>query len=249
MQTLRTIPGLESVVAASLGRLNEIVQQQRFQKDARLVTPTSHPYLHTLYAALCTRLDVQEPWPNLYLGALSGVNAAAMGSNTPFLLLSSDALRLMTTDALQVILAHELGHILSGHVRLKTLALTLGAGGGLLLGGPVSFAFSGALGLAMLEWDRCSELSADRCSALALGDAAPVIRTLQRFSDPPPLAPWTRLPKGWQAPVQTAANAAREALARHPPPSTRVTELRAWADSPAFATLLRGDYPRREAPR
>ena len=49
-------------------------------------------------------------------------NAGAYGIDDPFIVIHSSALELLDTDEQRVLLAHELGHVISGHSLYRTIA-------------------------------------------------------------------------------------------------------------------------------
>ena len=53
------------------------------------------------------------------------VNAVAVGFDKPFIVVNSAAIDLLDRDERRVLLAHELGHIMSGHATYTTLALII----------------------------------------------------------------------------------------------------------------------------
>jgi len=100
-------------------------------------------------------------------------NAFTFGSEEhAFLVVDSSVLRLLTARELAALIAHELGHVKSGHMLYHTLAEVLGGGisvSASFLGlGIVSF----PVRLALLSWHRESEVTADRASLLAVNDVS-----------------------------------------------------------------------------
>jgi Zn-dependent protease with chaperone function len=60
--------------------------------------------------------------PQLYVTQTPMLNAGAVGFGDPFVVINSAELEHLTRDELRVLLAHELGHIMSGHVTYRTIA-------------------------------------------------------------------------------------------------------------------------------
>jgi len=98
-------------------------------------------------------------------------NAFTFGSEErAFVVLNSGTMNLLTKRELTALLAHELGHVKSGHMLYHTVAE--------LLGGGIEFSAS-FLGLslvtfpvrlALMSWHRESEVTADRASLLVVND-------------------------------------------------------------------------------
>jgi len=88
----------------------------------------------------------------------------------PMLVMSSSMLEIMDERELEAIIAHELGHVKSGHLIYHTLAELL------VQGASFSFSLMGLnavtepLRLLLLAWHRDSEISADRASILVTND-------------------------------------------------------------------------------
>lgn len=134
-------------------------------------TADTFPEVHERLQLAVDTLDVSKA-PELYLGNLGSINAFTAGVEHPLIMVSSEAADLLTPDELLFVLAHELGHIKSGHVLyyqiaefLPVIACIVGSatfGVGELL--------SAGLQVALLRWKRMSEFSADRAGLLACQD-------------------------------------------------------------------------------
>ena len=60
--------------------------------------------------------------PELYVSQTPVFNAGAYGVDDPFIVVHSAALELLDDDELRVLLAHEMGHVVSGHALYRTIA-------------------------------------------------------------------------------------------------------------------------------
>src|SRR5947209_8806244 len=112
---------------------------------------------------------------DLYVTSALYYNALTIGASKPMIVFGSNLLDKLGPGEQRVILAHELGHILSDHVLYTTaLSILLAAGSSLpLLGLPLR-----AVKAVLLEWQRAAELSCDRAATLAVRDPRIVCRTL-----------------------------------------------------------------------
>ncbi|MEC8423317.1 MAG: M48 family metallopeptidase [Myxococcota bacterium] len=246
LEALRSVPGFDRVVASTLGRLNEWTMRKRMLGDAVEVTPDAHPRIWQTYQDVLWALDAPETWP-LYTRPMGGMNAAAVGMDEPFIVIASEGEARLSRDDLKVVLAHEVAHILSGHILYKSMLRAAIALGWAAVAVPASLAVAGGVYLALTEWDRKSELSADRASALVMGGAEPVVATLRKVAAAHDSA-WiheTPLPPGIDAAVRRALQGVGRAVSRHPPASRRITALRDWVAGEEWAALRRGEYPRR----
>ena len=240
------------VISKTLGRLNEANMKRRMTRGHPPATTKSHPRIVALYHDVLDTFDVEERWP-LYVVPMGGVNAGAVGMESPFVILSEEASRLSDND-IRVIIAHEIGHVLSGHVLYRTMMRLL-----------LNFtwvAFSGTIGLpvvlgalmATIEWERKSELSADRASALAMGGSREVRSVLERLNTGHDAAMADHVEKlkkhlseETREKMKSGLEALEKIISKHPPIEDRIAAVEAWAESPEFTEALAGEYPRRGA--
>lgn len=169
LQALRAIPGVDEVIRKVLAILGgERGIRLLFQANAVRVGPAQFPRLWLMHLENCTTFG-WEKIPEVYVTQTPIFNAGAYGIDDPFIVLHSAALEILDEDEIRTLLAHELGHVMSGHALYRTIAaiLALVSLGALpMLAGiallPVKLAF--------LEWSRKSELSADRAGLLGCQD-------------------------------------------------------------------------------
>jgi Zn-dependent protease with chaperone function len=210
----------------------------------------------TLYATLkesCERLDLSS-LPELYVRLDPSPDARTLGVEKPFIVLSSGALELWNEEELSCVLAHEIGHILSGHAVYKTMLALLIKASSLIVGSlPLGGAALSAASAALKEWDRKSELSADRASLLVVQDAPLIFRTLMKSAAGPRIAQMDVNEFFRQARDYETASGGLDSVFKlldvlgesHPFPITRITALQEWEKSPSYAAILSGEYPRR----
>jgi Zn-dependent protease with chaperone function len=164
LQTLRSIPGFDEIVRKVMGLIGERGVRLFFTADAVRVGARQRPRLDALYTEVLETLDWPER-PELFVSQTPFVNAMAVGFQRPFIVLNSGALGILDREEQRVLIGHELGHIMSGHATYTTIALILLNAGFTAIPGlglitlPVQ--------LALLEWYRKAELSADRAGLLA----------------------------------------------------------------------------------
>lgn len=150
-------------------------------------TPDSMSDLYEWLVTARERLDVPM-LPDLYVAGSGELNAITAGVDHPLILLYSGAVEQLTPDELQFVIAHELGHIKSGHVLYYQIAEFLpviaGVIGTITLG--LGDLLSTGLQVALLHWKRMSEFTADRAGLLACQDADVAMRTLMKLAGLPP---------------------------------------------------------------
>src|SRR5919106_1153313 len=125
LQALRAVPGVNEVIRKVLALLGgERGVRLLFQGNAIRIGPAQFPRLWHLHTEVTTTFD----WPHvpeLYVSQTPFFNAGAYGLDKPFIVIHSAAVELLDDDELRVLLAHELGHVLSGHALYRTIAAIL----------------------------------------------------------------------------------------------------------------------------
>jgi Zn-dependent protease with chaperone function len=201
---------------------------------------------------VCTTLDWPER-PELYVTQGPEVNAWAIGFEKPFIVVSSGALELLSDDdERRFLLAHELGHVMSGHMLYRTVALVLLAVGSVALF-PVGLAIL-PFQLALLEWHRKSELSTDRAALLAVQDVVVAQRAFMRlaggrdFGDSTNVEEFMRQASayevggdGWDRMFRLLNSVFRQ----HPFHTVRAGELERWRSGGEYDAIVLGNYVRR----
>ena len=85
------------------------------------VGPTQFPLLWGMHVENCATFG-WERIPELYVMQTPIFNAGAYGIDDPFIVIHSSAFELLDQDEQRVLLAHELGHVISGHALYRTMA-------------------------------------------------------------------------------------------------------------------------------
>ena len=122
LQALRVIPGVDQIVRKILGMLGgERGIRLLFQGNAVRCGPTQFPRLWAMHLENCTTFG-WEKIPELYVTQTPVFNAGAYGVDDPFIVIHSSAFELLDEDEQRGLLAHELGHVISGHALYTTIA-------------------------------------------------------------------------------------------------------------------------------
>jgi Zn-dependent protease with chaperone function len=198
-------------------------------------------------------LDMEKV-PELFISQDPVVNAMALGTNTPFIVLNSGLVDLLDAEELRAVIGHELGHILSGHSVYRTMLYNL-----IMLAQRIAWMPIGYLGLRAIiwgleEWYRKSELSCDRAGLLASQDADAARRVLMKLAGGARLSELNPDAFMQQAHDYDAVPDVRDGLLKilqlqgntHPFAVVRFAELNRWVASGEYERILAGDYPRRE---
>jgi len=256
LQALRTVPGVDEVIRRVLALLGgERGIRLLFQGNAVRVGPAQFPTLWHLHTEVCTTLDWPDV-PELYVSQTPFFNAGAYGMDRPFIVIHSAAIELLDADELRVLLAHELGHVMSGHALYRTIAAVLAL---ISLGALPILAGLAVLPvrLAFLEWSRKSELSADRAGLLGGQDIVVAQRVDMKMAG-------GGRGEGFagQMNVEAFMQQAHEYVSSgegldvvykvlstlaltHPMHTVRAAELQRWVAAGEYDRIVRGEYVRR----
>jgi Zn-dependent protease with chaperone function len=250
LNTLRMLPAFDQVLKAVFGFFGEKPVRLAFQANAVRVSPTQFGRIHGLYQDVARTLDAPEPYP-VFVAQTPIVNAGAYGMERPFILLNSGAVGLLDDEELAYVLGHELGHIMSGHVLYTTMMVILYQLAE--RGFPIVGLAARAVLLALMEWYRKAELSADRAGALSVQKPDVGMRTMLKLAGGGNRGE-TNLPEFIRQAdeYRESGDVADQVFkvlnvlgARHPFPVIRVAELRDWYESGDYDRILRGEYRRR----
>jgi hypothetical protein len=209
--------------------------------------------LDALLDDVATTLDVPVR-PELYVYNDPRPNAATLGVDKPFIVVSSGLYELTDTEERLFLLGHEVGHAMSGHALYQSMLRHL-----LNLLGVFSWVPAGGLGLraiiaALREWQRKAELSGDRAGLLAVQDFAPALRVHMKLAGGAHLDRIDTEAFLEQAADYESTGDLRDGVLKllnteketHPFAVVRAAELKRWSESDEYARMLAGVYPRRE---
>ncbi|GAK59969.1 predicted protease [Candidatus Vecturithrix granuli] len=183
MESIKKIPGVDSVLKTLIKESYERANRLFHKANTVAVTPKQLPHLYQLFLQAAYSLAI-ENIPDLYVLQSPIVTAYTTGVEKPFVVVTSGLLDLMTDDELVYVLGHELGHWQANHVLYK-MASRLFSGAASALA-EVTFGLgrflTTPLQLALLQWDRCSELTADRAGLLAVRKVDVAICALMKLA-------------------------------------------------------------------
>lgn len=256
LNALRALPGFDIAVRKVAGLIGERSLRHLYTANAVRVGPRQRPQLASLYEEVLATLDWQDR-PELFVSQSAAVNAMAVGFDRPFIVINSSMLEVLDREQRRVILAHELGHVMSGHNTYRTIAillLTVGLSNLPTLVGAALLPFH----LALLDWYRKSEFSADRAGLLGSQDQRQTLGVFMQLAggvrdddDTMDLdefltqaGEYETTGSAWDSFLKLLNTAFRD----HPFATVRAAELKRWIDSGAYDAILRGEYRRRGDP-
>ncbi|MEM6770316.1 MAG: M48 family metallopeptidase, partial [Bacteroidota bacterium] len=153
------------------------------------VTKSNFPRLYETFQYACATLDLPVK-PRLYFQLGADINAYATGVENPIVVLSSETADRMTDEELLFIMGHELGHIKSNHVLYQNMGQVIPILGSYV--GQVTFGvgnvISLGLTLALQNWKRMAEFTADRAGLLACQNYESAASAMVKLAGLPPQA-------------------------------------------------------------
>jgi Zn-dependent protease with chaperone function len=248
---LKTIPMLDPLVRKLIEWRYERALRQFFLGNSVKVSEVQLPELWAAHTGVSRVLDIPEIF-DLYVSSPVLGGAQTIGSGKPMIVIDSQLLERLGAGERRVVLAHELGHVLSDHVLYMTaLNILLSAGGGLpfFLGIPFH-----ALKAVLLEWYRAAELSCDRAATLAVRDPRIVCRTLMVTAGALPVeelnldAFMTQAMEyeAWDDPSDRVRRFFQEIGQTHTNAVRRVSEVMKWVQGGEYDRIVRGEYRKRD---
>ena len=252
LNALRAIPGFDEVVRKVASFFGERGVRQLFLGDAVKVTAGQRPKMNVMWTEVLETLDWQKR-PELYVTQTPLVNAMAVGFEDPFVVVNSGMLETLSEEEVRSVLGHELGHIMSGHPTYTTIAIIL------MYFGISNLPFIAAAAilpfqLALLEWYRKSEFSADRAGLLTVQDLNTVMSTEMKLAGGKEYGDTLRVDEFIRQAEQyetggdawdTVYKILNTVMRTHPMHTVRAAELLRWHRAGGYDKILAGDYLRR----
>jgi len=252
LTAMRKVPGFDFVLRKMIGTIGERSLRLAFLASSVRVSERQFPDIWRSYLEACDILDVHPP-PPLFVAQTPFVNAGAIGVDEPFIVLNSGMLLLLDEAELQCVLGHELGHVQSDHVLYKTMLRLLLRLSIVAFSIPVGGMALYAITTALLEWDRKSELSADRAGLLVCQDPDVAMRVDMKLAgggktDQMNVDEFLLQAEEYRAGgtvVDSVLKLFRLLARTHPFPVLRLAELKKWIDSGEYEQIMAGEFETR----
>jgi Zn-dependent protease with chaperone function len=250
---MRKLTGFDVLLRKLSGLFNERSLRLQFLASGVRVSERQFPQINDMVRDGAYVLDLPSI-PEVFVTQNPIVNAMALGSDQPFIVINTGLVDLLDAEELRTVVGHELGHVLSGHAVYRTMMFHL-----INLAARIAWMPLGYMGLrgiiwGLEEWYRKAELSCDRAGLLASQDPAAAKRVLMKLAGGSRLSELNSDAFMEQAHDYDAVPDVRDGLLKilqlqgntHPFAVTRFAELSRWIDSGEYERILAGDYPRRD---
>lgn len=254
LTALENVPGLDLLVKKFVGLTTEKSIRLATLVSAVRVSDKQFPRLNTLFEEACHILDLPKR-PELFVSQNPFLNAGATGVDNPFIVLNTSVMDTMSDEEILGILGHELGHCMSGHVLYKTLLYYLVRASSFVLNIPLSGIAVIPIIIALYEWDRKSELSADRAGLLVSQNPEGYYSSLMKMAGGSDYSKMDLNEFFLQAQEYENMDGLGDDIHKflnilmlsHPFPVLRLTELKTWVDCGEYDRILSNQYVLRGA--
>ncbi len=250
LEALRKVPGLDTLV----GFFSKYIGDRQAQLFAlsSFVRAGENQFksVYDLHLEACKILDM-DYIPELYIAQTPELNAMAWGTNRPILVLNSAMINSLDSEELICVIGHELAHIKSGHsLYRQVLFVLLRFSMPVLATLPIAGLALQAIVLALMEWSRKSELSADRAGLLTVQNPDAATRLEMKLAggtqtDQMSIAEFVKQAEAYKEADgvgDTIMKLMMTAFATHPFAVVRVNELIKWIRTGEYDAILRGDF-------
>ena len=255
LDALKRIPGVSTLLRSLIRHSFELATRLHHHANFVRVSEKQYATLWEKFEYAGRALGIKQ-LPELYVYQDPVPNAYTFGVDKYFIAVSTGCLELLDEDEILVVLAHELGHVHADHVLYKSAARVFGSvastiiqatfGIGTLVVYPIQ--------LALLRWDRASELSSDRAALLVVKNPHTVMRTLmkiaggtRRYANELGIDGFIEQADSFgkmqdEGPLGRYITVFQSLFRSHPFPIWRTKEVIDWVTTGNFLEILDGEY-------
>lgn len=192
LDTLKKTKGFETLVRLFFKHGIERNSIIKYTGSNLQVNSNQLSSIHEMVVESCKNLDIPN-LPDVYLEQ-GFISAKTIGSEKPLLVYGSACFGLLDYSEQVFVTGHELGHIKSGHNLYTMIADLISSGvAGALMGATavltvgLSSALVIGIQVALFNWMRMSEFTADRAGLLCCQDIDVALRCLMKFAGMSPM--------------------------------------------------------------
>ena len=255
LDALKRIPGVSTMLRSLIRHSFELATRLHHHANFVRVSEKQYASLWGTFQHAARCLGIKQ-LPELYVYQDPVPNAYTFGVDKYFIAVSTGCLDLLDDDEILVVLAHELGHVHADHVLYKSAARVFGSvastiiqatfGIGTLVVYPIQ--------LALLRWDRASELSSDRAALLVVKNPQTVMRALMKIAGGTKRYAHELGIEGFidqadsfgqmqdEGPLGRYITIFQSLFRSHPFPIWRAKEVIDWVTAGNFLEILDGEY-------
>ena len=125
---LRKLTGFDIILRNLAGLFSDRSLRLMFLASSVRASEQQFPHLYQTMLDGAYVLDLPRV-PELFISQDPRVNAMALGTDKPFIVITTGMVDLMDAEEIRFVIGHELGHVLSGHSVYRTMLFYLvGAG-------------------------------------------------------------------------------------------------------------------------
>ena len=251
---LNQFPMFVKLQEAYIANVDEKASKIEYLSTAIRLSDKQLPEIYNLLPPICVKLGIEIP--DLYMVQSENkkdLNAFTIGITQPFICVTSELVKQVPSEMISSVIAHECGHISCKHYLYHSLARNFTNG---ITQSPLSKIpairkyLSQAMVKALLFWDRCSELSADRAAVLCDGSSDKTVDMLLKihgFDDNINRDEFIKQAFDLKDFVNdSTSNKIMEQMIvqwnSHPFLATRAYECYDWANSEQFKGIIAGTY-------
>jgi Zn-dependent protease with chaperone function len=250
LSAVKHLKGFDDLIKAIMSLTSEKSLKLMVLASTVKVTENQYPKINNIMNNIVDTFDWNYK-PTVFLTQSPFLNAGVLGVKEPFIILNNSILKEFDEKEITAVLAHEMGHVMSGHSLYKTIiwlltniSLSLIPIPGIIVYGIIA---------ALSEWNRKSELTADRVELLALQDEIPSYNILMKMAGAGDLSQVNINDFFLQAQEYENQKSLLDSIHKilnqvwlsHPYPVVRLQELKTWASSGYYENIVNGNYLRR----
>lgn len=249
-EALNLFPKFVQLRESYIANVDEKAAKIDFLSSAIRLSENQFPEIYNLLLPICEKLGIVVP--ELYYVKSKEMNAATCGNTSPYIYVTSALVEKMPPEMLASVLAHECGHIACKHYLYHSMAgqLINGIDSSPLARIPaIRKLLTPTLVKALLFWDRCSELSADRAAVLCDGTADKTVDVLLKIHGYENINREEFLRQAMDLKAFISDSKSNQLMEQmlvqnesHPRLATRAYECYTWANTEDFPKILDGTY-------
>jgi len=247
LSALKQVPGLDQIVKLLVTVTTERSMYLMHAASSIKISNNQYPIVNNIVQEIVETFDWHFT-PTVFITQSPFFNAHTFGVNEPCIVINSTLVTSLSREELKVVIAHEMGHVMSGHSLYKTLIWLLANISIKMI--PMAGILIMPINIALAEWDRKSELTGDRAALLATQIEDPNFNVLMRMAGGSDLTQVNINELFIQAMefeerkslLDSFHKMLNQVWMSHPYPIERLKEIKTWASSGYYTKILEGNY-------